>query len=389
MEKLSAVGGRYAGTEGERAMLHAVRERLPTGVVGRIEGFVGHAAPSLVHAMHDLALVLCGVLGFFRPEVALLLGGLVTLSLILEGAGRTSLFRWVLPKRASYNLVVRMGSDAPLGAIVFSTPLDVPRWRPADWPWLRSTRPMRVSFGAAMVVIGMLALRTLAEPWGPRTLEIYVGALIVLSVGVTLSMIAHRRHGSGQDDATGSSVLLELMRRLRDRPLERVDVWLAFTGCGRAYQGGMEHFLSLHRASLREPVLVVALDAPGRPLLRAAVSEGTLFAQHHRATGPALVERLGWAGVHVHPIDHPGTTDARPALHAGLRALALVGGEGNASPEATARAVDVVEALARWYAGDVAQVAGDRPALAELARSVTPPPQDDLEPEPRATASKP
>ena len=40
LDALSAVGHRYAGTEGERVMLRQVRNRLPGGVAGRIEGFV-------------------------------------------------------------------------------------------------------------------------------------------------------------------------------------------------------------------------------------------------------------------------------------------------------------------------------------------------------------
>jgi hypothetical protein len=223
-------------------------------------------------------------------------------------------------------------------------------------------------FGAVLIVDTMLVLRTLAEPWGPRTLELYVSALAVLAVTVIAGSVMHRL-GEGSDDGGGPATLIELMRRFREIPVPGVDVWFAFTGCGHAHQGGMHAFLTLHEKTLPEPCLVVALDAPARPPLRAVVSEGSLLAQHHRSTGPALVERLRWAGVAVPPIDRGGATDARAALVRGYRALALSGGDGRANPGAVERAADVVENIVRWYGEDLARVADVRPALQDLARA--------------------
>jgi hypothetical protein len=296
-----------------------------------------------------------------------------------------SIFRWLMPKHASYNFVARLKPSAPtLGTLVISAPLDAPRWAAVELPWLRGRRPMRVTFGAALVVTAMLVLRALAEPWGPRTLQIYVIALLVLATGMALGMTAHRRAGDGRDDGSGVAALLELARRLRDEPLPGVDVWLAFTGCGRAYHGGMTAFLDLHARTLVDPVLVVAVDDPGRMPLRAVTSEGPLFPQHHRPTGPALMERLRWAGVIVPPNDLAGTTDAYVALTRGYRALAVRGGEGPVSPEATARATDVLETVALWFADDLARVASNRPALQELARATT-----DIDEEPTPPPSPP
>ncbi len=370
MNVLSKIPGRFAGSEGERAILHAVRERLPGGLAGRIEGFVAHVAPSLVLGLHDLCLVLAGILGFWKPHIALAFAAVTTLSLMAEGAGKTSLFRWMLPKWASYNLVVRRKAESALGTVIFAAPLDAPGWR-FSLPWVRGQRAMRVTFAAAITITVMLLLRSLGETGGPRTREIYVVSLIILALGFGLGLLAHRRQGSGVDEASGPAALLELMRQFRDRPIPGVDLWFAFTGCGRAYQGGMEAFLQLHQKTLVDPVLVISFDDPGRPPLQAAVAEGPLFPQHHRPTGPALVERLSWAGVMISPVDRVGISDARAALNQGYRAIGLVGGEGTASPEATRRAAEVAETMARWFGDDLARVADNRTALQELARSTT------------------
>lgn len=371
MQALAGVGGRFAGAEGERAMLHAVRERLPGGPAsGRIEGFVSHTAPALVQGLHAFALLLAGLLGLFLPAPGAILCALVTLSLLGDGTGRMSLFRWLLPQAASYNLVARRPTAGfAAGSVVIVAPLDTPRWRAMRLPLVRGRRPMRVLFGAGIVVTAMLVLRSLAEPWGPRTLEIYGFAMLVLAAGVVLSVVAQRRSGDGRGDVTAPAAVLEVMRRFSTRPVPGVDLWLAFTGCSHAWQGGMNAFLALHARSLREPCLVIALDQPGRVPLRAVVSEGVLFPQHHRPTGPALVERLRWAGVTVAPIDLPGATDAQAALLRGYRALALAGGEGPPSAESTGRVVDVLETVVRWFADDLARVAVDRPALEGLARA--------------------
>jgi len=55
----------------------------------------------------------------------------------------------------------------------------------------------------------------------------------------------------------------------------------------------------------------------------------------------------------------------------GYRAIGLVGGEGPATAEATRRAVEVAETMARWFGDDLARVATNRSALQELARATT------------------
>ncbi|MBW2254682.1 MAG: hypothetical protein JRI25_08815 [Deltaproteobacteria bacterium] len=367
MDVLSRVTQRYAGTEGERAMLHAIRERLPEGVESRIEGFVSHLSPAFFFGLHVVLVVLAGLLGFWHPALGAVLCALVTLSLAGEGLGRFALLRGLFPKSPSYNLMVREAADPSLGAVVLSAPMDVPAWRPLRRRWL-TWRPLQLVFAAVLIVDTMLLLRTLAEPWGPRTLELYVLALVVLAVTVVAGSVMHRL-GEGSDDGGGPAALIELMRRFRELPVPGVDIWYAFTGCGHAHQGGMHAFLTLHDKTLLEPCLVVALDAPARPPLRAAVSEGSLLAQHHRSTGPALVERLRWAAVSVPPIDRGGATDARAALVHGYRALALSGGDGIATPEAADQVADVLENIVRWYGEDLARVADVRPALQELARA--------------------
>lgn len=368
LDALSGVPHRHAASEGERAMLHQVKSRLPEGVQGRIQGFVAYPSPAFVVGAHAAALLLSGLLGVLYPHVAAALCGIATVSLVAEGTGKWSLLRWLLPKSASYNLVVHLPArDKALGAVVVAAPLDVPRWKPERPRWLR--RPTRPVVGAAVIVTGILLLRALAEPWGRPTQGMYVASLLILGAAVSLAVIAHRRLGGVHEDASGPAALLELIRRVQHEPRDNMDVWAVFTGCGHAYQNGMHAFLAVHRRRLVDPVLVVALDDPGRSPLGAVVSEGPLWPQHHRPTGPALIERLRWAGAKIPVVDTPNVTDARAAMLMGYRAIALAGGEEPSRAESTVWAVDVMDAMLDMYGNDLAQVPEVSPALHRVVRA--------------------
>jgi hypothetical protein len=359
-------------------MLHQVRSRIVvpppapggSGTAGfegsrsRIEGFVAYTSPGLVIGSHALALFVAGLLGLYWPLIAAVMCVLVTVSLVGEGSGRFSVLRRILPKSASYNLVWRREVEAALGTLVLTAPLDTPRWRPQRPKWMR--RPMQLLLAAAVVVTVVITLRALAEPWGRPTQGMYVGSLGVLAVAVGLGAIAHRRAAGVLEDASGPAVLLELIRRFDADPPPALDVWVVFTGCGHAYQNGMHAFLAMRGGRLKEPVLVVALADPGRPPLRAVVSEGPLWAQHHRPTGPALIERLRWAGLDLREIDSPSITDARAAMLWGYRALALSGGKGPPTVEDSVRAVEVAETIGRLYAEDLRRVPDLHPTLRHL-----------------------
>lgn len=356
-EALAGLGPRVAGTEGERAALHVVRERLGD-VPSTIEGFVAHTSPAFTLGAHAAALLAFGLLGAWYPLLGAILCTVAAVSLMGEGTGRFSLVRPLLPKAASYNLVVPHAVDKPLGAVVITTPLDAPSWRPRWSRWVPWARPLQGVVGAALLVVFLLLLRAPEYPWGPRILQLYLGGLGVLVVALALGVVAHRRVDARRADTSGLVALVELERRFAQVALDDVELWLVFTGCGHAFQGGIDAFLRQHAGTLPSTVLVLALDEPGRAPLTAAFSEGSLWAQHHRPTGPALAERLHWAGVSVPAVDLPRTTDARVALLRGYRALALAGSvDAPATAEATWQAVHVAETVSRWFAADLTRVA--------------------------------
>jgi hypothetical protein len=378
MRELAAIEHRYAGSEGERRMLHDVKARLPAGLRGRIEGFVAWNSPMAVIGGHALGVLGAGVLGLFYPLIGTLLCAAFTVSLFAETTGRFSVFRRFAPKTPSYNLIVPMERASALGTVVISAPLDAPTWRPDRPKWMK--RPLKAVFGAAVVVTSLLALSALAQPWGRPTQGMYSFSLVVLAGTVGLALLMRRRARAVGEDASGPAVLLEIVRRFHADPPARTAIWAVFTGCGHAYQNGMAAFLAMHGPTLPQPVFVVSLDDPGRPPVGGVVTEGSLYKQHHRPTGPALVERLRWAGVEIPAVDRPGETDARAAMLAGYRALALAGhDDSEPDPETAGRAADLAERIVRWFDEDLTRVANDGPLLESIKRRAVQQGLDGLE----------
>ena len=372
MAALQGIGGRFSGTEGERAALHAIRQRVPTdGWLVRVEGFVAYTGLERVALGHAGLLVVIGILGVWFPGWCVPPAALVTASLLGEATGTYSLLRRLLLKAPSYNLVARNQRPEPTGSIVLTTNLDVPRsHRPRRSGLRLAERMFQLMFWAAVLVTGGLFVRALGDPFGPATTEVFIGLVGMLAGTILLRIAARRPQPEGRDDAGGPAVLLELMRRFSIDPVEGVETWIAFTGAGQDDGQGVRAFLDLHRDTLVDPVFVVHLDGPARSPLIAVTAEGPVFAREHRATGPALVERLRWAGVELPEVRLFDATDARAVTVREHRALALTGGDGEPTAEAARGAADLVEVLVRWFAEDVAQVADDRHHLEALGQAL-------------------
>lgn len=196
-------GGRFAAEEGEREMLHAVRARLCETDEFTTEGFVSPAYSEVFVGVHVALLLLGGIVGFWWPIGGGAITALGTLGLLAETTGRFSWAHVTLMKRAAYNLVVRQRVPDSKGSIVLTTPLDVPRYKKWETPWIRWTRrPLQWVFSAAMVLLALMVLRALGEPLGPRTRDLHLVAVGILAVSVSVGLVAYRRQSQGRDIST-------------------------------------------------------------------------------------------------------------------------------------------------------------------------------------------
>lgn len=376
LKRLSGATGepRYAGSAGERQMLDAVRECLPAGVLSRPEGFVAHVYPQTVKILLGLGIVSSGILGIWLPKWGFLLCLVMLIGLIAEGTGRLAFVRAWLPKSPSYNLVIppqedwSTGGEAPRGTIILSSPLDVPRWNARALRWMK--RPYRALLLSAQILSFLLLMRVLSVQIDSVLVWVYIGCLVVVAILALVGLWARSPTVQEEADVGGLAATLLTQAQLRANPIEGVEVWTVFTGAGSAHQEGMDTFLRLRGERLPEPVFVVSMAGGGAPGLVANASEGPLWPQRQRPTGPSLVERLGWAGLQLPLVDQPQPTDGRAAMLLGYRALSFGAVESVSTPASIQHSADVVELVCRWFGEDLRRVGVDRGAVQALHRSL-------------------
>jgi hypothetical protein len=170
-------------------------------------------------------------------------------------------------------LVFLAHHDAAHGGLIF-TPELITRVADAFPRWFErqetSPQVMRlVVAGPALVALGALT--------GRRRIR-RTGALMALASALAFADIAARRVVPGaNDNLTSVAALLEIARRLRERPVEGVRVLLVSTGSEESFMEGMRGFGRRHFGALdRDRTEFVCLESLGSPQLALIEGEGML-----------------------------------------------------------------------------------------------------------------
>ena len=274
--------------------------------------------------------------GFALPRPLAALAGAVAAAGIADdvSAGPHHLRR-LLPQRATHNVVAEAGDpdgertlvflahhDAAHGGLIF-TPELITRVADAfpDWFEAQETSPqvMRlVVAGPALVALGALT--------GRRAIR-RTGALMALAATLAFADIAARRVVPGANDNLSSvAALLEIARRLRERPVAGVRVLLVSTGSEESFMEGMRGFGRRHFGALdRSRTEFVCLESLGSPQLVVIEGEGMLAMQDYPAEmRDRVAAAAARAGVAIRRGLRLGlATDGLIALRAGYRTAAI------------------------------------------------------------------
>lgn len=147
-----------------------------------------------------------------------------------------------------------------------------------------------IAAAPAFVAVGALT--------GLRRLRL-LGSLMCVGIIVSFIEMALRAPVPGaNDNASGVATLLAVARRLRERPLEGVEVLCVSTGAEESLMEGMRAFAARHFAELpRERTTLVCVDTVGSAHLELAGAEGLLRARAYDPDVTGLVaacaDRLG------------------------------------------------------------------------------------------------
>ena len=318
---------RRTTTAGERESAEWVAGRLRAlgAEEVRIVTFRGQSTWAWAHGAHMLAGLAAS---WVRGRAGRLLGALVAVSYELDVSARSHWLRRLLPGRTGCSVEARISSDVPARrTLVLVAHHDAAHtglvWHPiaSAANRRRSARSYRAFPSHAAPLIGLAAAAT-----GYRYLQ--MPARLLLAIGTLLSGQAALSPTvpGANDNATGVAAVLELARRLKERPLPGVDVVIVSPGGEEAGSVGMRAWMSGSGRSLkRRSTLVVNLDAIGSGG-HLVVSQREGLTGWFRSGDVDLSQRGAQVAGLPAPrvVTFPNVTDAFVARQAGLRAVSIL-----------------------------------------------------------------
>jgi hypothetical protein len=276
---------RPSASDGEREAAEWIRDRFTAlGVAARIEQEPAHGTYWWPLGGMSVAAGLAGLLGRRRP--AAVVGALAAAGIVDDVSGGPHLFRRLLPRRTTHNVVAEIGDpaaprtvlltahhDAAHGGLVFAPELiTVPAdLFPAYYEGVETSPPVMrvVAAGPALVALGGLT--------GLRLLR-RAGTVLSLGSALAFADIAARKVVPGaNDNLTGVAVVLELARLLQADPPEGVRVVLLSTGSEESFMEGMRGFAKRHFPHLDPATTrVLCIESVGAPELIVIEGEGMI-----------------------------------------------------------------------------------------------------------------
>jgi Peptidase family M28 len=250
-------------------------------------------------------------------------------------SGGPHLFRRLLPRRTTWNVVAETGDPEGDETVVFVGHHDAARgglvFHPGPTRWIADAFPewyakQQTSPPLMRIVVAGPALAGLGALLGRRGLR-RLGGWMALSSVLTVGDIAARGVVPGANDNLAAvAVLVELARLLREEPAQGVRVLLVSTGSEESSMEGMRGFVARHSAALsRERTRFVVLECVGGPEPIVLEGEGMLRMHDY---APAVRDWLAACGERAGHRLRRGlrtgfATDALISLKAGYRSGVL------------------------------------------------------------------
>ena len=305
------------------------------GLDARMESFTSARSIYLPHllaaGMMLVAFVVYPLAGRASAGIAALVVLVSLVSELLELSFRDNIFRWLVPKAPSQNVVATVEPagehhrdlvfvghiDSHRTPLVFSTP----RWV-SVYQTFTTVAFVLFLLQAILYILGTITQWTWI--W-PASIPSAVGALLL----ATMCLQADRTPYSAgaNDNATGAGLVLTLGSHLQAEPPQHTRVWLVCTGCEEVQHYGAIDFFRRHRAEFHNPVAVVfeLMGCAGPGWL---TQEGIVVPFHADKDLVALAEQLSanhpeW-GAYPTQITG-GNTEMADALRAGIPAMAFMG----------------------------------------------------------------
>ena len=325
---------RGSASEGEHRAARLIASRLDAlgapAVVERESAHGGYWLPL------GLMTLLAGLASLTRSRLAwLLAGGAMAAAVADDTGGGPKLFRRLLPRRPTWNVVATAGDPAASRTVVVVAHHDAAHWSllfspvvpeffgrkfPRALEGADTTPPVMFPVFAGPVAVFLAGLT------GSRLLR-RLGTVLSLGSAAVFAEIGSRSVVPGaNDNLSGVAVLLGLAGSLREEPVEGVRVLLVSTGSEESFMEGMQAFGRRHFPALpRESTSFICVDTVGSPTLMELEGEGMLVMRDYPREFKDLVSRAAAdEGVElVRGLRFRNATDGLISLKAGYPTVML------------------------------------------------------------------
>ncbi|MBN1344377.1 MAG: M28 family peptidase [Phycisphaerae bacterium] len=330
------IGPRGSTTQAERQGAEYCQTVLNNlGYDARLEEFSSARSIYHPHVLASLCMLAAFALypwaGRWTAGLACLISAVAIICELLELSFRDNLFRRLIPKGPSQNVVavaeprgerrrdlVLIGHvDSHRSPIIFSSQA-----------WLKFygvfIAAAFVLFLAQIVLFGLGAATQWSWIW-PATIPSAVCAAVLLAICVQAD--ATPFSPGANDNATAAGLIVTLGEHMRTEPLRHTRVWLVCSGCEEVAHYGAIDFFRRHRGELSNPTAVVfeSLGCDGPAWL---TKEGIVVPFHADRTLVATAERLAEQrpDLGAYPTKlMGGNTEMADALRAGVPAITICG----------------------------------------------------------------
>ena len=266
---------RPPASEGELQAARWIAERLAEhGCETRIEQERATGSFAVPLASMSMAGAVAGLTR--APRTLAAAAGFAAAAGIAEDvSGGPHLFRRLLPRRTTHNVVAEAGDRDAGETVVFVAHHDAARaglvFHPGPTRWVADRFPrwyarQETSPRLMLLVVAGPALAGAGALLGRRALRRAGGALALVSALALADIEARSVVPGANDNLAAVAVLLELARLLRDEPPAGVRVVLLSTGSEESSMEGMRGFVARHRETLpRDRTRFVVLECIGGP----------------------------------------------------------------------------------------------------------------------------
>jgi hypothetical protein len=330
------IGPRGSTTDGERQGADYCKAALEkVGVKANIEAFQSARSIFMPHLLASILMLAAfgfyPLIGRWSAAVAFFVSLISLASELLELGFKDNLFRWIVPKGTSQNVVAVL---PPAGEhkqdLVLIGHIDTQRtpliFRSKAWvDAYKSFTTVAFVLFALQVLLFLLGW---VFQWGwvwYAAIPSALGAVILAAICIQADLTPYT--AGANDNATAAGLVLTLADQIRQTPLEHTRVYLACTGCEEVQHYGAIDFFQRHRKDMLNPRALVfeMLGCAGPAWL---TKEGIIVPFYSDKGLVALAERLSQENPHwgAYPVQiSGGNTEMADCARFNVPALTLFG----------------------------------------------------------------